>query len=107
MVLGMHVWQKEDPVREAREFVKNHQLTFPVVVDADGQAVKRYAIEGVPTNLVIGKNGVSLEGEIKQASQEAPESVDRQRIPRGYQDSTKGYFKNIGNQKTGENAPKK
>ena len=53
----MHVWQKADPVGEAREFVKKHQLTFPVVVDADGQAVKRYAIEGVPTNLVIGKNG--------------------------------------------------
>ena len=55
--MGMHVWHKDDPVREAREFVKKHQLTFPVVVDADGQAVKRYAIEGVPTNLVIGKNG--------------------------------------------------
>jgi len=53
----MHVWQKNDPVREAREFVKKHQLTFPVVVDVDGQAVKRYAIEGVPTNLVIDKNG--------------------------------------------------
>lgn len=56
---------------------------------------------------VIGKTGVSLEGEIKQASQEAPEAVETQRIPRGYKDSTKGYFKNIGNQKTGENVPKK
>jgi hypothetical protein len=56
---------------------------------------------------VIGKKGVSIEGEIKQASQDAPESVETQRIPRGYKDSTKGYFKNIGGQKTGENVPKK
>jgi peroxiredoxin len=53
----MHVWHKADGVREAKEFVKKHQLTFGVVVDADGQVVKRYAIEGVPTNVVIGKNG--------------------------------------------------
>ena len=57
VVLGMHVWHKDNGVREAREFVKKHQLTFDVVVDADGQVVKRYAIEGVPTNLVIGKDG--------------------------------------------------
>src|SRR5262245_7957130 len=56
---------------------------------------------------VIGKSSVSIQGEIKQASQDAPEAVDTQRIPRGYKDSTKGYFKNIGGQKTGENAPMK
>ncbi len=56
---------------------------------------------------VIGKKGVSLEGEIQQAGQDAPDVVDTQRIPRGYKDSTKGYFKNIGNQKTGETDPKK
>jgi hypothetical protein len=30
-----------------------------------------------------------------------------QRIPKGYKDSAKGYFKNIGNQQTNEPAPKK
>jgi hypothetical protein len=54
---------------------------------------------------VIGKASVSIQGEIKQASQDAPEAVETQRIPRGYKDSTKGYFKNIGGQKTGENVP--
>jgi hypothetical protein len=56
---------------------------------------------------VIGKASVSIQGEIKQASQDAPEAVETQRIPRGYKDSTKGYFKNIGGQKTGDNVPMK
>jgi len=56
---------------------------------------------------VIGKSSVSLQGEIKQASQSAPQSVDTQRIPRGYKDVTKGYFKKIGDQKTSDSVPKK
>jgi len=54
---------------------------------------------------VIGKAGASITGEIKQASQDAPDAIDVQRIPRGYKDSAKGYFKNIGNQQT--ETPKK
>ncbi len=53
----MEVWNQKDPTQEAREFVKNHQLTYPVVVDGDGSTVKRYDPEGIPTNIVIGKNG--------------------------------------------------
>lgn len=54
---------------------------------------------------VIGKSGASITGEIKQASQDAPDAIEVQRIPKGYKDSAKGYFKNIGNQQT--EAPKK
>src|SRR5262249_38610913 len=37
--------------------------------------------------------------EIKQASQEAPEALERQRIPRAYGDTAKNYFENLGAQK--------
>jgi hypothetical protein len=56
---------------------------------------------------VIGETGASVEGEIKQASQEAPDAIEVQRIPKGYKDSAKGYFKNIGNQQTTTPMPKK
>jgi hypothetical protein len=56
---------------------------------------------------VIGKPGASIEGEIKAASQEAPDAIEVQRIPRGYKDSAKEYFKNIGGQQTGDKVPKK
>lgn len=57
VVLGMEVWNRDDPTQEARQFVKKHGLTFPVVVDVDGSTAKRYAPEAVPTNLVIGRDG--------------------------------------------------
>jgi hypothetical protein len=37
-------------------------------------------------------------GEIRQASQEAPEALDQQRIPKSARDMAKGYFENLGAQ---------
>lgn len=41
----------------------------------------------------------AVEGAFKQAIQDAPEALDRQRIPDDYGDVTKGYFQRLGNQK--------
>jgi len=40
-----------------------------------------------------------VEGEFRQAAQQAPEAIDRQRIPDDYQPFTRGYFRRLGNQK--------
>jgi len=40
-----------------------------------------------------------MEGEIKSASQEAPEAIEQQRIPKAAREMSKGYFKNLGGQK--------
>jgi hypothetical protein len=41
------------------------------------------------------KSSSEIAGEIKQASQDAPETIERQRIPRGASDMARGYFENI------------
>jgi uncharacterized coiled-coil DUF342 family protein len=41
------------------------------------------------------KGAAEIAGDIKQASQEAPEAIDRQRIPRAAADMAKGYFENF------------
>ena len=46
-----------------------------------------------------GKSSVEMEGEIKQAAQEAPEAIEGQRYPKGAKDMVKGYFNNLGGQK--------
>ena len=51
------------------------------------------------------KSGAELAGEIQQASQEAPEAIEQQRIPRAARDMAKGYFRNLGGQREAE--PKK
>ncbi|MBY0524174.1 MAG: hypothetical protein K2R98_12285 [Gemmataceae bacterium] len=44
------------------------------------------------------KSSPDIAGDVKQASQEAPEAIEAQRIPRGARDMAKGYFKNLGGQ---------
>jgi len=44
-----------------------------------------------------------IQGEIKQAAQEAPEAIERLRIPKAASDMTKGYFEKLG----GQTDPKK
>jgi hypothetical protein len=44
------------------------------------------------------KTGAEVAGEIQQASQEAPDAIDQQRIPRSYTNSAKGYFRNLAGQ---------
>jgi len=46
-------------------------------------------------NLRRPKKSSELVGEIKQASQEAPEAIDRMRIPKAVGDISKGYFENL------------
>ena len=43
-----------------------------------------------------------MAGEIKQASQEAPEAIEQQRIPKDARDIAKGYFRNLGGQRDAE-----
>jgi uncharacterized coiled-coil DUF342 family protein len=52
-----------------------------------------------------GKSSAEMEGEVKQAAQEAPEVIEGQRYPKAAQDMVKGYFRNLGGQK--EKEPKK
>ena len=60
-------------------------------------------------NLKRPKKSSEIAGEIKQASQEAPEAIDRLRIPRAVGDISKGYFENLrrdAEKEAGEGKPK-
>lgn len=44
------------------------------------------------------KSGAEMIGEIKQASQEAPEAIEQQRIPKAAREMAKGYFQRMREQ---------
>ena len=54
------------------------------------------------------KTGAEIAGEIKQASQEAPEAIEQQRIPKAAREMAKGYFQKMREQaeKDQKEAPK-
>ncbi len=58
--LGMN-WERVSSAdlhqQRAREYMRQHKLTFPVVYDAQGVAVESYGIEAFPTVLLIDRGG--------------------------------------------------
>jgi hypothetical protein len=44
------------------------------------------------------RSGAEIAGEIRQASQEAPEAIEQQRIPKAARDMAKGYFQRMREQ---------
>jgi hypothetical protein len=51
------------------------------------------------------KTGAEIAGDIRQASQEAPEAIEQQRIPKAAQEMAKGYFQKLREQ-TEKDPPK-
>lgn len=63
----------------------------------DRRGRKTYA-GAVPGPAFTRKTTLELEGEIKQAAQEAPNAVEVQRLPRAAREMIKEYFENLGGQ---------
>jgi len=63
--------------------------------DFDPKGKKRF--EGyAPGQNFRKKTSAEMVGEVRQASQEAPEAIEQQRIPRPAQGMAKGYFRGLG-----------
>ncbi len=56
-MIGVAIWAQGDPFEVAKEFVQKHNLTYLVLVDAEDKTPDLYGVEGVPTNVVIDKEG--------------------------------------------------
>jgi peroxiredoxin len=47
----------EDGIGKANEFVVNHSLTFPILIDEDGKVKKDYYISGIPVSITVDESG--------------------------------------------------
>jgi len=48
----------EDDESDARRFIGQYHVDYPVVRSSDEQVMRAYAIQGIPTTVFIGANGV-------------------------------------------------
>jgi peroxiredoxin len=53
-----------DPQNNVAGFVNDNKLTFPVLLDQNGQTQQTYAIISIPTTFIIDENGIILEKQI-------------------------------------------
>ena len=56
------------------EFVREMHLTFPVLLDPDGQAAMRYGVTGFPETFIIDRNGRVVAHELGPREWNSPES---------------------------------
>ncbi|BBH19327.1 thioredoxin [Paenibacillus baekrokdamisoli] len=50
-----------DKERQAREFVDQQKLTFPILMDRDGKATDLYKVTSFPTSLLVDSEGIVRE----------------------------------------------
>ncbi len=48
----------QDTEADARAFVQQLGLTFPILLDRDGTTSRRYKVQGLPTSYFVGRDGV-------------------------------------------------
>ena len=56
---GLVVWavnQQETP-EVVREFVRTNSYSFTVLMDADGKMGQSYLVRGIPTTVIVGRDG--------------------------------------------------
>ena len=54
IILAVSIGEKENAVKN---FIEKNNYTFPVLLDPDNQAAQDYDISGIPTTLLVDKEG--------------------------------------------------
>jgi peroxiredoxin len=59
IVVGIALWAESDPLKMAKMFAQKHKLTYTVAYDPkqESKVAEAYQVEGLPTNIVIGRDG--------------------------------------------------
>ena len=58
VILGVNLTKRESRMDDVTAFVDEFDLTFPIVLDDDGDVATIYEVHGQPTSVFIDKNGV-------------------------------------------------
>ena len=57
MVVGIDLAEPDHFTENARAFQKRHQLTYPILVDPQGETINAYRLLGTPFNVLIDRAG--------------------------------------------------
>ncbi len=56
-VIGVALWAEGDPFDRAKDFAQKHKLTYSILVDDGKGTDKKYGVRGVPTTVVVTRDG--------------------------------------------------
>ncbi|MDC3424346.1 TlpA family protein disulfide reductase [Aquibacillus sp. 3ASR75-11] len=58
VILAVNLTQTEPGMQEVKEFVKEFELAFPVLLDKEIEVATKYEIRPIPTSYMIDSNGI-------------------------------------------------
>ncbi len=71
-VLGVDL---QEGKAEVQGFVREHKLTFPILLDRSGSAGGQYGVRSIPTTFVVGPDGKIIAGRIGGQEWDDPKIV--------------------------------
>ncbi|KIL42946.1 peroxiredoxin [Jeotgalibacillus campisalis] len=58
VLLGVNLTKEDHGEESIQHFVKANLMTFPILLDSDGETQKNYQILTIPTTFIVDKEGV-------------------------------------------------
>lgn len=58
VVLGINLTRRENSLDDVPAFIDEFDLTFPIVLDEEGEVAKLYQVRGQPASVFIDANGI-------------------------------------------------
>ena len=66
----INVWEHVKAEDEAKHFCSIHKLVCPILLDEEGEYMRRLGLRGVPINIVVNKKGI-----VKAVGMTTPDEV--------------------------------
>ncbi len=57
VILAVNLLESEESIEDVEQFVEDFTLTFPIVLDSEGNVAKIYQIQPIPTSYMIDEEG--------------------------------------------------
>lgn len=69
--IGINVGINER-IEGVRQYVKSHEINFPIIFDKERKIIKAFGVMGTPTHIVIDRKGV-----VRYRGTEAPVDMEK------------------------------
>jgi peroxiredoxin len=66
----------QEELNAIQTFLTKNKLTFTVPMDTDGSAMKAYGVQGIPTTVIIGRDGVVQKAFVGYGGEESAKQID-------------------------------
>ncbi|WP_077602939.1 peroxiredoxin family protein [Oceanobacillus sojae] len=58
VILAVNLTETENNLQQVEDFINEHGLTFPILLDEEIEVAEQYMIQPIPTSYMINSNGV-------------------------------------------------